>query len=130
MKLLELKIEDLQKNPFWSYNGKNDNDALIKPILINQIENDVTYIAKTNFKLMDGTILLGYCSPEDDSGLDYTQPTIIYENKHINLFEIESNTNYKRILSEILNKNSEKIFPIMIECLIKERGINYSIKFK
>ena len=57
---------------------------------------------------MDGTILLGYCSPEDDSGLDYTQPTIIYENKHINLFEIESNTNYKRILSEILNKNSEK----------------------
>ena len=35
------------------------------------------YIARTRFVLADGSEWWGYCSPTDDSGLDYIQPVIL-----------------------------------------------------
>lgn len=39
-----------------------------------------TYIVLTNFKLANRIELIGFCSPQDKSGLDYTQPVILTEN--------------------------------------------------
>ena len=67
-------------------------------------ENDIDgYIVLTQFILQDKTEHLGFCSPQDTSGLDYIQPVIITKNGHLP-FYLNSLENGK--LADLMNENN------------------------
>jgi hypothetical protein len=120
--LQKISPDDLQKKKVWKYFSdlNNDDTAMVESTdLIDLTESDdEVYIALTLFSIDDGTTFIGYCSPTDFSGLDYIQPVILFEDKHIALWNgISANE-----LSNILNKKISDIFPIRFECQVPVDG--------
>ena len=79
-----------------------------------------SFIAATSFVLADGTKLEGYCSPDDDSGMDYIQPVLFASGRQVALFpngDVDSSVIIE--LAELLAKPERHIFPIRWECLVR-----------
>jgi len=125
--LYDLTNIDLQKHPIWMIEGGPDEQAIIKPAENFDCANERAYIARTKFKLADGTEMFGYCSPTDDSGLDYIQPVIITANGHARFwYDNPPNHPEPDYLCSLLGRNVDRIFPVKYECEIPFEGHHVS----
>jgi hypothetical protein len=119
--LQKLSAEDLLRKKVWKYISEDGNDdtAKVEPAELNELSeslNDV-FVALTYFTVADGTIYTGYSSPTDSSGIDYIQPVIIFEGRHLPLWNGDSEQ-----ISNILKKRISDIFPIEYECQVPVDG--------
>ena len=128
MKLLrDLTVEDLHTTPVWKFFGGSDEDALVEPTsrsTLSEAEHE-TYIAVTEFVLANGQKYFGFCSPVDDSGLDYVQPVIVTGQGHICLWFDEPPA--RDVLVEQwtrLGALESQVFPIRYNCLVPVNGAN------
>jgi len=119
MKLLKhLTLEDLSRVPVWCLAGGDDDDTYkVEPSALESLTeyDNKVFIVRTKYYLNDNSIMWGYCSPQDDSGLEYTQPVIICGNEHAPLYhekvpiEREPGAIYRK-----LRKTEQEIFPLRL----------------
>ena len=100
-----------------------DNEETVSPADKNEIfETDSdNYIVRTQFILKDNSVYYGFCSPQDTSGLDYIQPTIVTTKGHLP-FYFETNVDVSSLLNHILEKTVDQIFPVQLHTEIKCNG--------
>ncbi len=112
----ELTVADLKATPVWEWREQGGEEQVRATTLdsIPETDGNTVHIALTQFTLTDGTTMFGFCSPGDDSGLDYIQPVIMSEYGHWNLWEGKKN----------IPKSDETIFPLVYECLVECEGKN------
>ena len=121
--LLALTNEDLAANPIWLYEGETDATAVVQPVDSLAEPDRRSYIARTRFTLDDGTVLFGYCSPTDDSGLDYIQPVVIAPSGHISFWRDPPDTApTDDEVAALLGKPVEHVFPCTFEALVPFEG--------
>ena len=121
--MLELTTDDLVGFPIWRFEGVNDEHAVVFPASSFENPEKYGYIARTRFVLADGSEWWGYCSPTDDSGLDYLQPVIIAPEGVVRFW-------YDDVSSEaepahaclVLGKQPHQIFPAQFECVVAFEG--------
>ena len=113
--LRELTREDIVRWPVWRYLGDSDSEASVEPTELTSLTeaSQETFVVRASFILNDGSSLVGYCSPSDDSGIDYVQPVIITESGHVPLF-YESRPPSPEPDSSLrkLGRQSDQIFPL------------------
>ena len=83
--LSEATAEDFEHSKVWFYIGESDDIATIEVSSKQELSEDDgnVYLASTEFHLADGTVLKGFSSPTDDSGLDYVQPVVFLDGKQL-----------------------------------------------
>ena len=119
MQLTNLSNDDLSLTPIWHCEGALDQDATVTPVGEFQYPNSEAYIARTRFTLADGSILWGYCSPTDASGLDYIQPVIILRGVHLPLWLDEPpHRPVLDRLAEALGRPADGVTPIEFYCAV------------
>jgi hypothetical protein len=123
--LRELTIEDLSATPVWRSLGGEDSTALVEPTgrtTLSQTEAD-TFLAATSFVLGNGERQFGFCSPVDDSGLDYLQPVIVTPHGQVRLWF--DDPVQPAVLAEQwakLGVREPQVFPVEFECLVPVDG--------
>ena len=126
-RLTELTSDDLDEEPVWAYYTTTDDEsAMVDPSRKRQIsQSDGTvHVARTRFVLADGTVHIGFCSPQEASGLDYLQPVITTSGAQVRLW-------FERVPSraeldaqwKVLGRAPEDIFPIQFECDVPVDGV-------
>ena len=122
-RLLDLTNADLEQHPVWRYEGKTDEEATVWPVPGFEEPDRHAYIARTRFLLNDGTEHFGYCSPTDDSGLDYIQPVIVVPSGHVRFWYDHSPPHREPAHAcSMLDRLPEQVFPVRYECLIPFEG--------
>jgi hypothetical protein len=122
-RLLELTPDDLVKFSVWRVEGDSDETATVCPVATFNNPDLETYVARTRFLLADGSEWWGFCSPTDDSGLDYIQPVILTPSGPVRFW-------YDRPAPEpepartcrLLCKATDQIFPVRFECIVPFEG--------
>jgi len=109
----ELTLREIQEKPIW----KSDYDHAVCPTDLTTHPDpnidQATYIVLTTFTLNDGTVMTGYCSPADDSGIDYIQPVIIIDGSHVQLWDEENaRETDKLLIAKKLFRSVDQIFPL------------------
>jgi hypothetical protein len=122
-RLWDLTNDDLARAPIWLYKGQSDESAFVSPVEAFEYPESEAYIARTRFLLADGSECWGYCSPTEDSGLDYIQPVIIAPAGHIRFWydEAPSEPEPGRAC-RLLGKQPEQVFPARFECVVPFEG--------
>ena len=125
--LQELTVEDLKRHRVWHYYSTRDGDAgaKVEPSVVETLSEDDerVFLVATRFRFSDGSEQLGFCSPQDDSGLGYLQPVIVADDGHVPLWfgrpvpHEEQDAWWRR-----LHKLSPAGFPIVFECLVPVDG--------
>ena len=73
--------------------------------------------------LADGSEWWGYCSPTDDSGLDYTQPVILAATGQVRFWYDEQPGDPEPAHAcRMLGKRAEQVFPVRFECRVPFEG--------
>ena len=126
MKLLtDLINEDIINHPVWELR-MIDNKEYVQPSSKTEISDNesIRYIVRTNFKLNCQTELLGFCSPQDPSGIDYIQPVILTSNGQMVLYlDSPFDEKQKELEMNRLGLKHSEIFPIECNPMIKCDGI-------
>lgn len=122
-RMQSLTIHDLQETPIWRFEGASELDALVFPADDFEHSDRVGYIARTRFLLADESEWWGYCSPTDDSGLDYIQPVIIASAGHVRFWydEVPSEAEPARAC-RLLGRHLHEVFPARFECTVAFEG--------
>lgn len=71
--------------------------------------NGKGYLCQSAFTLADGREVVGYCSPQDTSGMDYVQPTILIEGHHWDLWSEPCP----------IDLSSSGVFPLSMKCRVR-----------
>jgi hypothetical protein len=123
LSLRDLTVQDLARCPIWRYEGLSDDTATVSPApAFEQPEREV-YIARTRFVLADGSEWWGYCSPTDDSGLDYTQPVLLAPGGPVRFWYDEQPADPEPARAwRLLGKRPEQVFPVRFECVVPFEG--------
>lgn len=121
--LSELTHSDLEEHPIWKHDAGSDDLATITPADDFEYPNTCGYIAKTQFDTPSGRRFIGYCSPQDPSGLDYIQPVIIAGQCHIRLWDesVGSETSQVQV-AKSLGLEVLQVFPLSYRCLVAFEG--------
>ena len=108
--LIEMTAEDFEQSKVWEYHGDSDVTAKVEPSSKGELAEDDgnVYLASTEFRLADGTILRGFTSPTDDSGLDYLQPVIFHAGRQLSLWSDGCSQDFARELG----KSVRDVYPI------------------
>src|SRR6266496_2478958 len=123
--LRALTAEDLRTTPVWRSLGGSDEEALVEPTsraTLTETERE-TFLALTEFVLCNGQKHIGFCSPVDDSGLDYVQPVIVTNQGQISFWFDEPPAH--GVIAEQwarLGLAEGDVFPIKYECLVPVDG--------
>jgi hypothetical protein len=117
----ELTPDDLLWVNTWEYYGDDDASAVVTPSLRSNISEDdgTVYLIATEFQLADGTILSGFSSPTDDSGLDYLQPVVFHKERQLKIW---TDRDGLINIAHDLNKNRDEVFPILWRALVPVDG--------
>jgi hypothetical protein len=81
------------------------------------------FVAATDFVFADGSTAVGFCSPSDPSGLDYTQPVVFLGDAQIPLWveptpsRAEVEATWRRH-----GKSISEVFPIGFACHVPVDG--------
>jgi len=123
-KLGDLTNDDLRGCPIWRYEGDSDYTALVSPSADFTEPDQCAYIARTRFELADGSEWWGYCSPTDDSGLDYLQPVIITPDGVVRFWYDKLPTDHPEPARacRLLGRLPEQIFPVRFQCAVPFKG--------
>ena len=123
--LRSVTVEDLTSVPVWKYAGVDDSTATADPterLSLSESERE-TFIALTEFFLASGARHLGFCSPVDDSGLDYVQPVIVTPEGHVRFwFEDPPSPADLSEQWKKLGARTEELFPVRFRCLVPVDG--------
>lgn len=123
-RVTELTPDDLNRVPVWRYEGEIDEVAVVHATERRDLGTNErgVFIAHTQFVLADGTQHVGFCSPCDDSGLDYLQPVIVTPDGQVYFWfdEPPSSDSLQRQWRR-LGARSE-IFPIHFRCTVPVDG--------
>ncbi len=110
----KLTVEALQATHVWEWRESGAVEE-VRPTSLDRIpesDGNTVHLAFTKFILANGITMFGFCSPGDDSSLDYIQPVIIWDDIHWDLWKGDPP-------KKILEKN---IFPMKYECLVPCEG--------
>lgn len=109
--LSEVTVDDFERSKVWVYSGESDAIATVEPSSkTGLVEDDGSvYLVATEFSLADDTVLSGFTSPTDDSGLDYVQPVIFHNGKQLALWRDDTGV---IDVSADLGKDSGEVYPI------------------
>jgi hypothetical protein len=122
-RLQELTVEDLARCPIWRFEGQSDDAASVSPAPAFERPDQEAYIARTRFVLADGSEWWGYCSPTDDSGLDYLQPVIVTANGPVRFWHEAPPAEAEPARAcRLLGKRPEQVFPARFECIVPVEG--------
>ena len=90
------------------------------PLLPSKSADERAYIARTHFVFADGSQGCGYCSPTEDSGLDYIQPVVITPaGRHMRFWReqsVDAAEPYQR------DEEHRILFPVRFECVVPFQG--------
>lgn len=120
----ELTPDDLRRVAVWRYEGEIDEVAVVRATDRRELKADepAVFIAHTQFVLADGTQHVGFCSPCDDSGLDYLQPVIVTASGHVYFwFDEPPSRDSLRAQWRRLGARDE-VFPIHFRCTVPVGG--------
>ena len=122
---IELTLDDFRRVKTWEYKGDDGATAMVEPSLKSEISEDdgTAYLAATEFRLADDTILSGFSSPADGSGLDYIQPVIFLGERQLRLW---TDRDGLIDISQELGKKRDEVFPILWRSLVIVDGITRS----
>ena len=121
----DLRPADLDRVPVWRYEGDDDDSAVVHATARAQLsESDhELFIARTQFALANGAQHTGFCSPTDDSGLDYLQPVIVTESGPVYFwFDEPPTAESLRAQWHRLGVATESIFPVHFRCTVPVDG--------
>jgi len=126
MKLLrELTADDLRTTPVWKSLGGPDEKAIAEPTsreTLSERERE-TFLALTEFVLGNGQKHIGFCSPVDDSGLDYVQPVIVTTLGQVSFwFDQPPAQGVVEEQWSRLGVPESEVFPIEYTCLVPVDG--------
>jgi hypothetical protein len=127
-RLTELTISDLQNEPVWEH-WYEEGIEYVRPtnkIEINEDDN-IGLILLTDFTINNGQMFVGFCSPQDTSGLDYIQPVIIAANGQLGFWKYNDWTKEEK--KEVLDKLGlewQQVFPIHYKTRIQCNGKLYN----
>lgn len=124
-RIAELTRVDLDRAPVWRYEGANDDVATVAATDLRELsESEPTaFIARTEFVLATGEQFVGFCSPMDDSGLDYLQPVILTPNGPVFFwFEEPPTAEFLTEQAARLGHRHQEIFPIHFRCTVAVNG--------
>jgi hypothetical protein len=111
----ELTQEDLAATPVWEWK-EDSGSEFVRPTLLTSLteyRGGPVHIAATRFTNARGDVHLGYCSPGDASGLDYTQPVILTDDGPLPL--------------SMLSASADRtLYPWRFECLVPVDGVVYA----
>lgn len=119
--LSELTMDDLSKNRVWEYLIEG-NTEIVRPSNRTEIfdDNKNSWIVLTEFTLRNGQKHLGFCSPQDPSGLDYIQPVIITLSGHLAFYkETEWSVDDRLLALQFLGLSLKDVFPIEFKTKVK-----------
>lgn len=114
IKLEHLKEEDLLNTEVWKYLIIEDIEYVQKSDKMEISENsEENYIVLTEFELNNGKKYIGYCSPQDSSGIDYIQPVIFTENGQFAFYRDRQWSEIEKMdFFSSLGLNFTEIFPV------------------
>ncbi|NVO20829.1 MAG: hypothetical protein HXX13_14100 [Bacteroidetes bacterium] len=119
--LLSLTAADLVENPVWEYWIEN-NIELVRPSNLHEIRegSNIVYIVSTEFQFRNKSRAIGYCSPQDASGLDSLQPVMLIRKEHIPILQnTESDKDNRNHIFRKLGLEPTDIFPILFRTRAK-----------
>jgi hypothetical protein len=121
--LRELTLEDLESCPIWRYEGQSDDTAFVSPVAAFEQMDREAYIARTRFVLADGSEWWGYCSPTDESGLDYVQPVLLTPGGPVRFWYDEQPAELEPARAcRLLRRSAGQVFPVRFECVVAVAG--------
>jgi len=124
-----LREEDFAVHSVWEWqaDGFNERARPAAVTLIPEFTNGgPIYIAATEFLVASGKRYLGYCSPADPSGLDYTQPIIFTQSGPVALWSEASSVVAYSEVAEALGLPKSEVFPLSIRCLVSTAEGEYT----
>jgi hypothetical protein len=129
MRLRDLTIADLTQTPLWRHEGGDDETAEVFPAAGFADVDQLGYIAATKCITADGTEFLGFCSPQDPSGMDYIRPVIVTAHGHVRLWCDSPVADHEidAMLAPIAKKR-EQVFPLKCNCLVPFEGEVFSAR--
>ena len=112
---------DFLAHPVWEWRAQEERE-LVRPAKIASIPqfsgSSPVYLAATQFVTAQGSRYLGYCSPADPSGLDYTQPVILAESGPVAIWNEQEGCVAIGAIRDALRANLDEIFPLQLKCLV------------
>jgi hypothetical protein len=124
-RLRDLTPADLEHVAVWRYDGAWDDVAEVRATDRAELQgsDDAVYIVRTQFSLANGAQFLGFCSPTDDSALDYLQPVILTSQGPV-FFFFEQPASQETLDEQWrrLGAGHEQIFPVHYRCLVPVDG--------
>jgi hypothetical protein len=121
--LRDLTVEDLAHSPIWRYQGHSDETATVSPVSAFEHPNREAYIARTKFTLADGSEWWGFCSPTDDSSLDYIQPVILAPGGPVAFWYEQQPVEAEPARAcRLLGGSPGQVFPVRFECQVPFEG--------
>ena len=110
----QLTYEDLHRSHVWEIRYEGERE-MVRETDRREITDDPRrgFVVLTRYEFPDGTQGYGYSSPQDASGLDYIQPTIITDHGHWNVFTGENKP----------KKPEHLLFPLLCESTVMSDGI-------
>jgi hypothetical protein len=127
-KLIDLTISDLIKFNVWETWIENETEY-VKPSSDKEVleNSNIGHIVLTDFKLKNNKELLGFCAPQDPSGLDYIQPVIFSEKGQVEFWRDGGWTiEDKKVAFEKLGVKGLDLFPIHFKTKVKTNNEFYS----
>lgn len=126
----ELSIAELAETPVWEW-CERDGKEMVRPTSLRTLSEhggSPVHIAATAFVLANGQRREGYCSPEETSGLDYTQPVIVTAGGAIALWS-ERPVSEQQLTqyAEWLGVAPSEMFPVTVQSLVPVDGNYYRV---
>jgi hypothetical protein len=131
MKRLDSLIKfDLIKKPVWEHWYDQDIEYVKQSDLNELTETDNKgHIVLTGFLLNNGIQLIGFCSPQDTSGIDYIQQVIFSNKGQFNIYKDAGWTSeQKEEEMKKLDLDWKDIFPLVYKTQIRCDGAFYEGK--
>jgi hypothetical protein len=89
---------------------------------LSEHDSDV-FVAGTTFRLADGSEWPGLCSPGDPSGLDYLQPVMLVDGRHLSLWsEVPPEVPLFEAVPQALGRKVLEVFPLSFVCHVPVDG--------
>lgn len=121
--LRDLTTDDLARCPIWRYEGRTDDTASVSPVAAFEQPDREAYIARTRFVLADSSEWWGYCSPTDDSGLDYVQPVLLTSGGPVRFWYDQQPAEPEPARAcRLLRRPPGRVFPVRFECAVPVAG--------
>ena len=120
-RLVDLTALDLLENHVWEY-WMADNIEYVRASVKTEVTEDcnVVHIVVTDFIFNNKTKHLGFCSPQDTSGLDYIQPIVFTDKGQVEFYKETDWTEDERNEALVkLGLDWQDVFPVVYMTRVK-----------